>query len=138
MENRAGTRTRLCGACESFGCNCNPPTSNNRPDFRKIRTVRIFLFYNPDRLVVIDGIPRPTRALACSAGAELAFVVLDIAYVQHEIVDNEAFYTLMITCFWLNIAVPVTIHLWKGVYLRERDKYDELPESEPAPEIPPP
>lgn len=45
--------------------------------------------------------------------AELAFVVMDIAYVQHNILHDEAFYTLMLTAFFLNIAVPVTIALWR-------------------------
>lgn len=50
--------------------------------------------------------------------AELAFVVMDIAYVQNQILSTEAFYTLMLTAFWLNIAVPVTITLWKPRYDR--------------------
>ena len=50
--------------------------------------------------------------------AELAFVVMDIAYVQNKILSIEAFYTLMATAFFLNIAVPVTIALWKPVYER--------------------
>jgi Kef-type K+ transport system membrane component KefB len=45
--------------------------------------------------------------------AELAFVVMDIAYVQHQIINDEMFYTLMFTAFGLNILVPVTIRLWK-------------------------
>ncbi|MBT5241381.1 MAG: cation:proton antiporter [Rhodospirillaceae bacterium] len=45
--------------------------------------------------------------------AELAFVVMDIAYVQNSILSTEAFYTLMLTAFWLNVAVPITISLWK-------------------------
>ena len=45
--------------------------------------------------------------------AELAFVVMDIAYNQNQILSIEAFYTLMLTAFWLNIAVPVSIKLWK-------------------------
>lgn len=45
--------------------------------------------------------------------AELAFVVMDIAYVQHQIMTTEVFYTLMCTAFWLNVAVPITINLWK-------------------------
>ena len=49
--------------------------------------------------------------------AELAFVVMDIAYVQHSILTTEAFYTLMFTAFWLNVAVPIGITLWKP-YLR--------------------
>ena len=40
--------------------------------------------------------------------AELAFVVMNIAYVQNRILDTEAFYMLMITIFWLNVAVPIT------------------------------
>ena len=45
--------------------------------------------------------------------AELAFVVMDIAYVQYPILTKEAFYTLMFTAFWLNVSVPVTIAFWK-------------------------
>ncbi|MCU7921899.1 MAG: cation:proton antiporter [Candidatus Thiodiazotropha sp. (ex Dulcina madagascariensis)] len=48
--------------------------------------------------------------------AELAFVVMDIAYVQNSILSTEAFYTLMFTAFWLNIAVPLTIRWWKPYY----------------------
>jgi len=51
--------------------------------------------------------------------AELAFVVIDIAYVQHNILHAEAFYTLMATAFVLNVLVPVTIGLWRPTYLRE-------------------
>ena len=49
--------------------------------------------------------------------AELAFVVLEIAYVQHSIVSLEGFYTLMLTAFFLNISVPVCIRWWKTHYL---------------------
>lgn len=45
--------------------------------------------------------------------AELAFVVMDIAYVQNSIFSTQAFYTLMFTAFWLNISVPITITVWK-------------------------
>ncbi len=45
--------------------------------------------------------------------AELAFVVLNIAFVQHQIMSLEAFYTLMLTAFFLNISVPLTIRWWK-------------------------
>jgi Kef-type K+ transport system membrane component KefB len=45
--------------------------------------------------------------------AELAFVVLEIAYVQTQVMSTNAFYTLMITCFLLNISVPLTIRWWK-------------------------
>jgi len=54
--------------------------------------------------------------------AELAFVVMDIAYVQHPILSREAFYTLMFSAFWLNIAVPVSIRLWKPYYLAELER----------------
>ena len=50
--------------------------------------------------------------------AELAFVVIDIAYVQHSILNREAFFTLMITAFCLNILVPLTITLWRPYYLK--------------------
>jgi Kef-type K+ transport system membrane component KefB len=51
--------------------------------------------------------------------AELAFVVLDIAYVQNAILSTDAFYTLMFTAFWLNLAVPVTIRWWTPYYVAE-------------------
>jgi len=50
--------------------------------------------------------------------AELAFVVIDIAYVQNSILNREAFFTLMITAFFLNVLVPVTITWWRPHYLR--------------------
>ncbi|MFQ5633808.1 MAG: cation:proton antiporter [Gammaproteobacteria bacterium] len=50
--------------------------------------------------------------------AELAFVVMDIAYIENSILSTEAFYTLMATAFWLNVAVPVTITWWKPRYDR--------------------
>jgi len=48
--------------------------------------------------------------------AELAFVVMDIAYVQNDILPDEAFLTLMITAFCLNVAVPLTISWWRPYY----------------------
>jgi len=48
--------------------------------------------------------------------AELAFVVMDIAYVQHEILHADAFFTLMITAFFLNVAVPLAIRWWRPYY----------------------
>ena len=65
---------------------------------------------------------RPAGSLMIGFGmlgrAELAFVVMDIAYVEHGILNTQAFYTLMFTAFWLNVAVPVTIRLWKPYYER--------------------
>jgi Kef-type K+ transport system membrane component KefB len=54
--------------------------------------------------------------------AELAFVVMDIAYVQNAILNKEAFFTLMVTAFVLNILVPITITLWRPYYLVSKDK----------------
>jgi hypothetical protein len=50
--------------------------------------------------------------------AELAFVVMDIAYTQNAILSTEAFYTLMATAFGLNVAVPICITWWKPYYDR--------------------
>ncbi len=48
--------------------------------------------------------------------AELAFVVMGIAYVENAILNTAAFYTLMFAIFWLNVAVPVCLTLWKPYY----------------------
>jgi Kef-type K+ transport system membrane component KefB len=45
--------------------------------------------------------------------AELAFVVIDIAYVQNHVMTQEMFYTLMGTAFCLNMSVPLMIRWWK-------------------------
>ena len=49
--------------------------------------------------------------------AELAFVVMEIAYVQNSIINEEMFYTLMFTAFLLNISVPLCIRWWKPRYV---------------------
>ena len=49
--------------------------------------------------------------------AELAFVVMNIAFVQYQIISIEAFYTLMLTSFFLNISVPLTIRWWKKKFM---------------------
>ena len=49
--------------------------------------------------------------------AELAFVVMEIAYVQNNVMSADAFYTLMICCFMLNVSVPLTIRWWKSHFL---------------------
>lgn len=51
--------------------------------------------------------------------AELAFVVLDIAYNENSIINTEIFYTLMFTAFCLNVAVPLTIRWWKPRLIAE-------------------
>ncbi len=48
--------------------------------------------------------------------AELAFLVMDIAYVQYQIMTADAFYTLMLATFLLNVSVPLTIRWWKGKF----------------------
>ncbi len=48
--------------------------------------------------------------------AELAFLVMDIAFVQYSIITTEAFYTLMLTTFLLNVSVPLTVRWWKSRY----------------------
>jgi Kef-type K+ transport system membrane component KefB len=53
--------------------------------------------------------------------AELAFVVIDIAYVQYNILNREGFFTLMITAFFLNVLVPVSITRWRPHYVRATD-----------------
>ena len=49
--------------------------------------------------------------------AELAFIVINIAFVQNKIIDTSQFYTLMIACFMLNITVPLALKWWKPYYL---------------------
>jgi len=61
--------------------------------------------------------------------AELAFVVMDIAYVQNHIITTEVFYTLMATAFALNVAVPVGIAFWKPYFLGEKGHL--MPHSRP-------
>lgn len=51
--------------------------------------------------------------------AELAFVVMDIAFIDHQIISREAFYTLMGTAFCLNVSVPLTIMWFKPYYLKQ-------------------
>jgi Kef-type K+ transport system membrane component KefB len=53
--------------------------------------------------------------------AELAFVVLDIGYVQNAIFTTAAFYTLIFTAFWLNIAVPFSIKYWRPYFVGEKE-----------------
>ena len=48
--------------------------------------------------------------------AELAFIVIDIAYTEHHIFDQAQFYTLIFATFLLNISVPLLINWWKPYY----------------------
>jgi len=52
--------------------------------------------------------------------AELAFVVMNIGYVQNNIITTDAFYTLMATAFILNVTVPVSIKLWKPYFVGKK------------------
>lgn len=54
--------------------------------------------------------------------AELAFVVLNIAFVQYQIISMEVFFTLMLTCFFLNVSVPLTIRWWKSKFINSETK----------------
>ena len=49
--------------------------------------------------------------------AELAFIVINIAFVQNQVIDTTQFYTLMFTAFLLNITVPISLKWWKPYYL---------------------
>lgn len=53
--------------------------------------------------------------------AELAFIVINIAYAQNHIIDIEQFYILISTLFLLNITVPTAIKWWKPYYLGEKE-----------------
>lgn len=57
--------------------------------------------------------------------AELAFVVMSIAYIDFPILPKEAFYTLMFTAFWLNVAVPITIKIWKPHLEKQQQGLDQ-------------
>jgi len=52
--------------------------------------------------------------------AELAFVVLNIAYVENEIMNQKCFYVIMISCFMLNVTLPILIAWWRPYYLGEK------------------
>ena len=48
--------------------------------------------------------------------AELAFIVINIAYTENHIFDEAQFETLIFTTFLLNISVPLLIGWWKPYY----------------------
>ena len=52
--------------------------------------------------------------------AGLAFIVLNIAYVQEQIITEEQFFTLVFVTFLLNISVPLLIKWWKPYYNWEK------------------
>jgi len=53
--------------------------------------------------------------------AELAFIVIDIAYVDNQIIDFEQFYTLICTIFLLNLTVPTAIKWWEPYYMGRKE-----------------
>jgi len=57
--------------------------------------------------------------------AELAFVVMDIGYVDYQIFNKEVFYTLMFTSFALNFSVPLCIRLWRPFFTGEKKLFFE-------------
>ncbi len=48
--------------------------------------------------------------------AELAFIVINIAYTENHIFDDAQFETLIFATFLLNISVPLVINWWKPYY----------------------
>jgi len=48
--------------------------------------------------------------------AELAFIVINIAYTKSHLITLEQFYTLILTLFLLNMTVPTLIKWWKPYY----------------------
>lgn len=68
--------------------------------------------------------------------AELAFIVINIAFVQNKIIDVTQFYILMFTAFLLNLTVPIALKWWKPYYLgfKKISVFGiELSRSKPAP-----
>lgn len=55
--------------------------------------------------------------------AELAFLVMDIGYVEYQVFPKEVFYTLMFTAFLLNFCVPLTIRYWRPYFLGEKQLF---------------
>jgi len=53
--------------------------------------------------------------------AELAFIVINIAFTQHHIISLEQFYILIGVVFLLNLTVPTAIKWWKPYYLGKKE-----------------
>ena len=53
--------------------------------------------------------------------AELAFIVINIAYVQNNLITQEEFYILVFTTFLLNISVPLLIKGYVPFYNKMKD-----------------
>jgi len=53
--------------------------------------------------------------------AELAFIVINIAYVQNQLITQQEFYILVFTTFLLNISVPLLIKAYTPFYNKMKD-----------------
>jgi len=53
--------------------------------------------------------------------AELAFIVINIAYVQNQLITQKEFYILVFTTFLLNISVPLLIKAYTPFYKKMKD-----------------
>jgi len=57
--------------------------------------------------------------------AELAFVVINLAFTEHHIISEVQFYALIMTIFLLNISVPLAIKWFKPYFLGEKTFKDK-------------
>lgn len=64
--------------------------------------------------------------------AELFFVVLNLSYMEYHIITEEVFFSLTMAAMMLNIAVPITISLYKPYYVRNQASALQ-PEKQPVP-----
>jgi len=53
--------------------------------------------------------------------AELAFIVINIAYTANHIITINEFYILVFTTFLLNISVPITINFWAPYHKGQKE-----------------
>lgn len=53
--------------------------------------------------------------------AELAFIVIDIAYADNHIIDFHQFYILICAIFMLNLTVPMVIKWWEPYYMGRKE-----------------
>ena len=53
--------------------------------------------------------------------AELAFIVIDIAYADNHIIDFHQFYILICAIFLLNLTVPTAIKWWEPYYMGRKE-----------------
>jgi len=55
--------------------------------------------------------------------AELAFIVIDIAYAENHILSLEQFYVLIFAIFMLNLTVPLAIKWWEPYYMGKKELF---------------